>query len=166
MLPLASLLFAGCAMQQDSFPSLSKRAIEDIPAEEPKISPDVNAVASLPNELQREVDAAVDQSDAAHRNFLADLSTVESSVSAGRNAEPSSESWVVAQMQLAALETRRSPSISALADLDALYFRRLESEFSDNPPGGAALIDRSRKQVAQQVEMQQRKIDELKAVLR
>ena len=57
-------------------------------------------------------------------------------------------------------------SVSALADLDALYFRRLESEFSDNPPGGAALIDRSRKQVAQQVEMQQRKIDELKAVLR
>lgn len=166
MLPLASMLITGCAMQQDSFPSLSKRAIEDIPADGPQILPDVNVVASLPVDLQRQVDAAVGQSNTAHRNFLADLSTVENAVVEGRDAAPSSESWVVAQMQLAALETRRSPSVSALADLDALYMKRLDSEFSDSQPGGAALIGQSRNQVIAQVAMQQKKIDELKAALR
>ena len=166
LFPLFAILVSGCAMQQDSFPSLSKRPIENVPAAGSKQLPDWIGVTSLPTVLQNEVDAAVRQSDQAHRNFLADLPEVEQAVASGRDAEPSSESWVVAQMKLAALETRRSASVSALADLDALYMKRLDSEFADSQPGGAAIIDRSRNQVIAQVDMQQKKIDELKAALR
>ncbi|MEL6874988.1 MAG: hypothetical protein AAGM33_05875, partial [Pseudomonadota bacterium] len=72
----------------------------------------------------------------------------------------------VPQMTRAAPDTRRAPRVSALGDLDALYMKRLDSEFSDSQPGGAALIGQSRNQVIAQVAMQQKKIDELKAALR
>ncbi|MEO0442043.1 MAG: hypothetical protein AAF067_14375 [Pseudomonadota bacterium] len=166
LFPLASMLITGCAMQQDSFPSLSKRAIEDIPPAGSEPAPDVPTLSVLPPELQKEMDVAIGRSNTAHKDFLADLPAVEEAVAASRDAAPSSESWVVAQMKLAALETRRGPSVSALADLDALYMKRLDSEFADSQPGGAALIDRSRNQVIIQVDMQQKKIDELKAALR
>lgn len=166
LLPLISILISGCAMQQDSFPSLSKRPIEDIPAVGSEPASDVAVINSLPDALQKEMDAAIGRSNAAHRDFLADLPAVEEAVAQGREAVPSSEAWVVAQMKLSALEARRSPSISALADLDAMYMQRLDSEFADSQPGGAALIDRSRDQVVAQVDMQQRKIDQLKASLR
>ena len=78
----------------------------------------------------------------------------------------SSELWVVAQMELAALEMVRSPSVEALADIDMLYRQQLEREASDDQFGGTAAIARQRDAVKMQVDRQQGEIDAMKNRLR
>ena len=153
-------------MQAGDFPSLAKRSYEDetpIVADQDEVAA---AVAELPEPLREQVTEALRESATAHRLFLSNLPVVREKVSKAQDAAVSSESWVVAQMELAALETQRAPSISALADLDRLYFERLDAETDDEQFGGAVLIDKGRAQVRQQVAQQQREIDTMKQGLR
>ncbi|WP_422345634.1 hypothetical protein [Parasphingorhabdus sp.] len=161
LVPLLGLSLSACAMKEGDFPSLAKRPYEDIPA-----IPDIDTtqpalMEALPPVLKNAVDKAVQQSDTAHESFLQRLPGVKKSVSAARGSAPASESWVVAQVQLSALEMNRSPSVSALADLDSLYMKRLDEEFSGEEKGAAILIARSREKVEAQVSRQQREIDQL-----
>ncbi|GAA0485477.1 hypothetical protein GCM10009096_30260 [Parasphingorhabdus litoris] len=160
------LSLSACAMQEGDFPSLAKRPYEDAPAITDTAAPTPAQMATLPVALRNAVDAAIRQSNAAHQAFLGDLPKVKQSVSAARGAAPSSESWVVAQVQLSSLETDRSPSISALADMDALYMQRLDQEFSGEEKGAAALIAKSRERIEAQVSNQQQEIEKLKSGLR
>lgn len=165
LVPVLGLSLSACAQSGD-FPSLAKRAYEDAPAIEERIEVPAPEMEALPADLGNLVAAAVRQSNTAHQAFLKDLPAVRQRVSAARGAAPSSESWVVAQMQLSALEMDRSPSISALADMDALYMQRLGEELDGAEQGAAALIAKSRDRVADQVASQQQQIDALKSGLR
>ena len=153
-------------MQAGDFPSLSKRPYEDGPAIDEAATPLPAKMETLPAALKNAVDGAVRQSETAHQAFLQTLPKVERSVSAARGAAPSSESWVVAQMLLAALETDRSPSVSALADIDSIYMKRLDQEFTGEEKGAAALIAESREKIEAQVSSQQREVDNLKSRIR
>ncbi len=164
--PVLGLSLSACAMQSGDFPSLSKRPYEDIPAIDETVAPPSPQIGSLPVALKKAVDAAIRQSNAAHQAFLADLPKVKQSVSAARGASPSSESWVVAHIELSSLEMDRSPSVSALADIDLLYLQRLDQEFSGEDKGAAVLIAKSREQIEAQVSSQQVEIDQLKARIR
>lgn len=166
LVPIVGLSLSACAMQSVDFPSLSKRAYEDDPAIDGSVAPAASEMEVLPTALRNLVDAAVRQSNAAHQAFLADLPKVKESVSAARGAAQSSESWVVAQMQLSSLEMDRSPSVSALADLDSLYMQRLDQEFTGEEKGAATLIAKSRQQIEAQVSSQQDEIDRLKTRIR
>ncbi|MEP2101459.1 MAG: hypothetical protein ABJP02_02395 [Parasphingorhabdus sp.] len=166
LVPVLGLSLSACAMQEGDFPSLAKRPYEDGPAIANTVAPSPAQMATLPAALKNAVDAAIRQSDAAHQAFLADLPKVKQSVSAARGAAPSSESWVVAQVQLSSLEMDRSPSISALADIDALYVQRLDQEFTGEDKGAAALIAKSREKIGAQVSSQQREIELLKSKMR
>jgi len=96
---------SGCAMQQGDFPSLQKRPYESEPViDEPETS--VATLSSLPAAMRSKLDAAVAQSRSAHQQFLDRLPAVESRVDAARGAAVSSESWVVAHMELAAARAR------------------------------------------------------------
>ncbi|MEH6790418.1 hypothetical protein [Parasphingorhabdus sp.] len=161
---IITAMLSGCAMQEGDFPSLQKRPYEtDQPIEEPAVAAPV--LAPLPTATQLKLDAAVAQSRAAHDLFLERLPGVRSRVDAARGSAESSESWVVAQMELAALEIERSPSVEALADIDRLYLQQLESEL-DAPSEGSAAIMAQQRQVEQQVADQQAAIDGLKGRLR
>jgi len=166
LVPILGLSLSACAMQSGDFPSLSKRPYEDVPAIDDAAAPPPPQIAALPATLKKAVDAAVRQSNTAHQAFLASLPKVKQSVSAARGAAPSSESWVVAQVQLSSLEMDRSPSVSALADIDSLYFQRLDQEFTGEQKGAAALIALSRQQIEAQVSKQQSEMDQLKAGIR
>lgn len=166
MVPVLGLSLSACAMQSGDFPSLSKRPYEDVPAIDETVTPPLPQIESLPVALKNAVDAAIRQSNAAHQAFLADLPKVKQSVSAARGASPSSESWVAAHVELSSLEMDRSPSVSALADIDLLYLQRLDQEFSGEDKGAAALIAKSREQIEAQVSSQQAEIDQLKARIR
>lgn len=152
-------------MQEGNFPSLAKRPFEDAPTA--VVPPSVQTIVSaLPPELQTTVDEVVAMSNAAHSQFLNNLPGVERRVGLARGSAISSESWVVAQMDLAALEMVRTPSVTALADIDALYIERLNSEFEQDSFGGGAIIAEKRNQISAQVERQQDAIDAMKAKLR
>ena len=171
LVPLLGLSLSACAMQSGDFPSLSKRPYEDDPKIDSPATDDNAAMPSpqmtvLPAALENTVSAAVRQSNAANQAFLKDLPKVKKRVSAARGAAPSSESWVVAQMELSSLEMVRSPSISALADLDLLYLQRLDQELDGAEQGAAALIVKSRDGIEGQVAAQQREIEALKSRLR
>ncbi len=154
-------------MQEGDFPSLAKRAYEDVPANSDPVSPPVSsAISVLPGPLQSAVSKAVRQSSSAHAKFLRNLPGVKKRVNNARGSAISSEAWVVAQMDLSALEIGRGPSISALADIDGMYISRLEAEYIDNDPGGAAIIAEKRELIRRQVKSQQDEIDAMKAQLR
>jgi len=165
LVPLTMISLSACSMQEGNFPSLAKRPFEDASTivEPPAVPP---VVSSLPGPLQAAVDKAVTQSSTAHAEFLENLPGVQRRVNAAKGAAVSSESWVVAQMDLAALEIGRGPSVTALADIDALYTERLNSEFESENSGGAAIIASKREQISAQVRRQQDEIDAMKAKLR
>lgn len=181
LVPVLGLSLSACAMQSGDFPTLSKRPYEDDakidgpkidgpktgdPATDSDAGDNVPQMTALPAALANAVAAAVRQSNAAHQVFLKDLPRVKERVSAARGAAPSSESWVVAQMELSSLERDRSPSISALADMDLLYMQRLDQELDGAEQGAAALIAKSRDGIEDQVAAQQREIEALKSRLR
>jgi hypothetical protein len=167
ILLLASLSLGACAMQEGEFPSLAKRAIEDVGTDGTTAgSPTRAKISTLPVAEQAKLQKALADSDAAHILFLSKLPAVQEKVKAARGAAELSEKWVVAQLDLAALEIDRSPSVEALADTDALYLARLDSEFEDAAPGGAAIIAERKKRIEQQVIEQQTEIDLMKAQLR
>lgn len=168
-LPVLLTMFAfplsGCAMQQGDFPSLQKRPYESEPVmDEPAAA--LPVLSSLPAAMRSKLDAAVAQSRSAHEQFLAGLPAVESRVAAARGAAVSSESWVVAHMELAALEMQRSPSVEALADIDALYREQLEREIAEDQSGGTLVIAEERDAVKVQVDRQQSAIEAMKDRLR
>ncbi len=163
---LAMMAVSACAMQAGDFPSLAKRPYENGVAIDSEAQVTTALIANLPAPLKSAVNQALEQSNAAHRKFLNNLPGVEKRVGSARAASISSESWVVAQMDLASLEMIRGPSVSALADIDALYLERLNAEFDDEQPGGALIIAKSRDQIQAQVKAQQDAIDAMKAGLR
>ena len=162
---IITVMLSGCAMQEGDFPSLQKRPYEGEPVMDQPTAP-TTVISSLPADIQARLDAAVAQSKAAQDQFLNRLPAVKSRVDAARGAAQSSESWVVAHMDLAALEIQRSPSVEALADIDALFRDQLERETTTDQSGGTALIARQRDAVQVQVDRQQAEIDAMKDRLR
>lgn len=159
-----TVTLSGCAMGEGDFPSLLKRPYEDAPVMVETPQPASNPALSA--ELQSRLNAAAAQSGAAHTRFQARLPNVKRRVDAARNAAVSSESWVVAQMELAALEGERSPSVEALADIDALFRAELDRETTAGESGGTTIIARQRDAVQAQVDRQQAEIDAMKNRLR
>lgn len=165
LVTIVTVTLSGCAMQQGDFPSLQKRPYEDEAAIDETAVP-VTPHATLSADMQSRLNAAIVQSGGAHDRFQASLPIVKGRVDAARGAAVSSESWVVAQMELAALEIQRSPSIEALADIDALYKELLDQEAAEDQSGGTAIIARQREIVQAQVNSQQVEIDAMKNRLR
>ncbi|AMO70727.1 hypothetical protein [Sphingorhabdus sp. M41] len=165
LVTIITVTLSGCAMQEGDFPSLQKRPYEDESVMDEAVAP-AAAISSLSADLQIKLDAAVAQSRAAHDRFQAKLPAVKSRVDAARGAAVSSESWVVAHMELAALEIQRSPSVEALADIDAIFKAQIERETAEDQTGGTTIIEKQRDAVQAQVDRQQAEIETMKNRLR
>lgn len=162
---IIAVTLSGCAMSEGDFPSLQKRPYEDGAAiAESEALPAVDI--ALPADVQSDLNAAVARSGAAHSQFQSRLPAVKRRVDAARNAAVSSESWVAAHVELAALEGDRSPSVEALADIDALFRGQLERETVAGESGGTTIIARQRDVVQAQVDRQQTEIDAMMNRLR
>ncbi|GAA0275301.1 hypothetical protein GCM10009127_14860 [Alteraurantiacibacter aestuarii] len=114
----ASLLAAGCATPQE-YPSLAVRDMERfsgsmLPA--PVFTPAPTAPATL-----AQLASLTETARTAHAGFLTAVQTARSRVQPARGAAVGSESWSVAQVALADLESKRSNALIALADIDRLY---------------------------------------------
>ncbi len=118
-----TLALSACAADQSRYPSLAKRPAERITGSNEAVAA---APAPLPKiaaspELAARLGQLVGRIETVHQRFLARRPAAAARVSAAAGAAVASESWSVATVALADLESTRSEAMIALADLDALW---------------------------------------------
>ena len=116
-LPIA--LLAGCAAPQAEYPSLAVRDVERVSG-----SMEVQPVAPLPAPdaaTLGSLDGILAQARAAQAEFAALTPAARGVVAAASGQPRGSDSWSRAQIAVAQLESRRSRTMIAMADLDRLY---------------------------------------------
>lgn len=122
LLLLSPLSLAACSAPQGDFPSLQIRAAEriDPTAEQPALPP----AAPIPADLLARAERLKGEAEAADAGFqrLAPGATV--AAQAARGAAAASDPWADAQIAIAMLDSQRSKTASALAELDILYADR------------------------------------------
>ena len=159
--PLVLLTLAGCSTTLVNEPSLARRAAESI---DPRV-PVGGATATGP------VDAAlaallgklVADGNEGARSFDAQLGQTEALAKAAGPTQ--SESWIVAQEALSALEGARAKTTAALADVDALAAGRIKSGAGLNA-ADLAVIDAASGELRAIADRQSETIDRIGARLR
>ena len=118
-LALMIIPFLSACATKGTFPSLAPRAVERLSMDEPiRPAPAIPADASLARQIA-ELTAAARQGQAEFDRLLPATRTA-----AGAAGGPGSEGWIEAQQRLSRLEAARAPTVTALAELDALNVRR------------------------------------------
>jgi hypothetical protein len=154
LLLLAPPLLAGCSSAAVG-PSLAKRPIESRDLSEPvrQVAPPAPADTAL----KAQIEGLVARAQAGQNGFAALLPKADSAASAaGSNG---SESWVVAQQLLSALESERAPSTAALAEMDALIATQVKA----GNDAGLSELQAADAQIGTIVDAQQRDLDRLSA---
>ena len=152
----------GCAAGIDS-PSLAPRPIEarfnapEAPLPPPAPPPPADA------SLTAQVASLLQQLRAGQTAFDAALPAAQAAV-AGAGA-PQSESWIVAQLRLSALEGARGPSTLALGAIDALLLGRADAVARGAAEGGVAELAAAQAEAERTVQAQQARLDGLRARL-
>ena len=119
-----ALLLGGCGADSLNYPSLARRPAERISGTAPVVPADPAPVASPapPSAaLAARLAQLVDSARAADAQFGARETRARQLTNSASGAAVASESWSVATIALADLESARSNAMIALADLDALY---------------------------------------------
>lgn len=117
----AAILLAGCAKDQELYPSLAIRDGERVtgmvqPAPGEAETPSAGAPQAPGNLAKYRADAAD-----AHRRLLAAADTARGPVAAARGSEAGSDLWSAAAVAIGNLEAIRSETMIALAEIDLLY---------------------------------------------
>lgn len=118
---LAMLALSACG-DSSGYPSLARRDVEK-QAEAPPPPPPTATVPDSPD-LAPRLARLVEQARTAHEKFVSARPRAEQLAAAASGSAMASESWSVASVALAELESSRSEAMVALADLDELYAAR------------------------------------------
>ena len=158
---LSALLLFGSVESvhaQRAYPSLSRRAVEsrDREAEITRAAIDRPAIKPLESSIRNELARLGAQAEAAGRAFDQDYGVSGQAVAVAGNAVPASESWVLAQEAISALDARRFDSVTALASIDMIYVDQLDKG------GDAATVEGYRTPVATMVDGQNDRLDSLR----
>jgi Meckel syndrome type 1 protein len=122
---LLTAALSGCGSNA-GYPSLARRPAERITGSSAVITPaPVPVVAEIPVDLavQSKLARLREMASTAHARFNSAVPGATRLVSAAQGAAVASESWSVASIALATLESRRSDAMIALSELDSLYAR-------------------------------------------
>lgn len=127
---VAAILLSGCA-GSGQFPSLARRPQEDVPGRITGTlsAPPVAASTASPEPAveaadQGQADRLMAQARTARESFLARRGRADQLARAASGAQPGSEAWSVAAVSLAELSSARDSTVTALADMDAIYVRQ------------------------------------------
>ncbi len=160
-----ALVMGGCSPDRGRFPSLAIRPAERAfgqakaaPADPAAAAPaPIPADATLPQRLAA-LDARAREADA---RFLALVPEATRAAARARNAATGSETWNLAQVALARLESARSDTAIALADLDQMA---TEAQIAavDHPGPDTAQVVNTRDSVAARVAQQDSVLAQLK----
>jgi len=122
--PLAlSALLAGCAAS-GSYPSLLPRPAELAGAAPAPPAP-VTPVAAADAAINARLAQLLDQARTGQSAFEA--AHAEAAATVSRAGAAGSESWIAAQQAVSRLESARTPTVTALAELDAMARSRAET---------------------------------------
>ncbi len=121
LLPLVLIAsLAACSASEGAYPSLARRPAESTFSAIPAVAPAPAATAAPDPTLPARLAALRRQADDSHARFMARRPQTAARVSAAAGAAPGSEAWSLATVALAALESARSDTMIALADVDSL----------------------------------------------
>ncbi len=153
-----SLVLGACAKAGPEYPSLAIRDAER--AQGSMLPPPPYIPPPIPAAVGDQLTQLSTQAQTSHREFDTLATQARRAVAAARGQGPGSDSWAVAQIAVAKLESQRSATMIPLADLDRL--------FVDAASEGNELtrIEQTRGQVAAWVASENALIDELLAALR
>ncbi len=157
---LSLLLVAGCA-RLENYPSLAPRAAEAIDPRLPIVAD--ASPGTVEPEVARVLARAVAQARGGRREF--DQLAARAETFAGNAGARQSESWVVAQQALSALEAQHGVTTAAAANIDALAATRI-SETRWLVPATRAAIEAAAAEVSAINDSQSATIDRLGARLR
>ncbi len=115
-----TLSLAACAADENLYPSLARRDVERTGTVEASPAPAPSPPAADP-QLAPRLSQLVEQAGNAHQRFAARRGRADQLTASARGSAIASESWAVASVALADLESARSEAMIALADLDQLY---------------------------------------------
>lgn len=122
----ALMTLTACAEAGD-YPSLARRPAERVSGIADPVAPESGASAPLSALLPApdttvvaRLDRLVSDAGAAHQRFLAEQARTRRLVAAASGGAVASESWSVATVALAALDSARGGAMIAMGDLDAM----------------------------------------------
>lgn len=120
-----ALLLSACASNGDEFPSLATRDVERAQGQFEPIAVDPIDVPEVPVNYEGSLDGRlamlVEAAGAAHARFNRSEAAARRTVAGASGAATGSDSWASAQVALSDLESIRSETAIALADLDILH---------------------------------------------
>jgi len=147
-----ALALPACTASGD-YPSLARRDAERVSgiAEPVAPQPPPPSSAAPPSaQLEARLEGLVGQARAAHARFSGSRQRTERLIAAAGGAPIASESWSVASVALADLESARSNAMVALAELDQLYAAERIEHF-ESESSVAKAIARARDEVSAMV---------------
>jgi hypothetical protein len=118
---LAVLALAGCTQDSAVYPSLLPRAIETQSLAEPERP--VVAVAADPA-LDARIASVSATLQSGNQRFVKAAQETEAKVAVARGVREGSEAWLDAQTALSTLESLRAPTLTTLAELEAMATER------------------------------------------
>jgi hypothetical protein len=154
-LAVASILLSACATKVD-YPSLARRDAERITGTVQPVPSEPAPPAPLPPpnaEISARLSQLVQQARAADGRFSEERGRAERLV--GQASGMGSESWAVASVALAELESARSDAMIAMAGIDEIHAADAVAHYN-TPSGDAPEIATARDQVAGMIEEQDR----------
>jgi hypothetical protein len=154
LLILTPLVLSACA-DAGIGPSLAKRPIESRSMAEPVSTPAQAQLADA--DLQSQIDGLIDRANVGQRAFAGLLPRARAAALAA--GPEGSESWIVAQQLLTALEAARAASPDALARLDAMLATRALA----GDEAGLSELQAAQQLVATTTDGQNRALEELRA---
>lgn len=145
---LAPALATSACADRSQFPSLSRRPAEDAYAGARSATPAPAPIpAAMTDGLARKIAALLKSAEEAHATFESRRPAATRTASAAAGSTRGSESWSVASVALAGLESARSLAAMPLADLD-----RLEAEASNRAVDGSDTDLRAVREARQKVD--------------
>lgn len=157
LMPL--ILLASCGSIDGQFPSLERRAYENVDTITAPITPPA-APVSLPVELRAQVDALLARHQIAHAAYLERLDAVRAVAARAAGSAPGSEAWVNAHVVLSRLDKIRDDSVAAVRAFDGLI-----ADANAGDSGLAEMLTDAQKPVADDVAAQNDEIRRLSRLI-
>ena len=163
---IAALLLSACAGHVD-YPSLARRDAERITGEAPPVGAVPPPPVPLPpadGAITARLDQLVGQARDSHKRFGSKRQPTEQLVGRASGSAMGSESWAVASIALAELESVHSEAMMVMSALDEIHTEDVVAHYN-TPSGDAPGIAAARDQVQAWIGEEDRVLDSMRGRL-
>jgi len=141
---------SACAADTSRYPSLERRDAERMTGSASPVEPDIApppAPATPPTGLTERLAAIAAAAEDSHKTFQSRVAPARERVRRAAGAELGTLAWADAEVALSSLESARSDTMFALADLDELLATGTVAQAETGKPAGLPEISALREQI-------------------